>query len=186
MKKLITFCFAILFTCATVFAQENTASNPAHFEGQTSFFAELGGPGILFSANIDRRFKKSHLGWGGRAGLGFVTYWEDEFVTTPGGGYYTSGDQRSVLTLPLQVNYIFGKGSSPHGFEVGGGLTITGKKVDIFNFRRDEESSLFATASFMYRRQPVGGGFSWRAGFTPIIAKGYIQPSGGVSVGYNF
>lgn len=185
MKKLITLLFAILVTGAVSFAQDGAATTTARFEGQTSFIAELGGPGILFSANIDRRFKKSHLGWGGRAGLGFVTYYDDEYVSGPSGGYYTS-DQKSVVTLPLQVNYIFGKGTSPHALEVGGGLTITGKKLDIFNYNEEEETSVFGTASFMYRRQPVGGGFSWRAGFTPIIAKGYIQPFGGVSVGYNF
>lgn len=186
MKKSISFLFAILITGAASFAQDNSASTATRFEGQTSFIAELGGPGILFSANIDRRFKKSHLGWGGRAGLGFVTYNDDQYISGPGGGYYTSGDQKSVVTLPLQINYIFGKGNSPHALEVGGGLTITGKKIDIFNYSNEEETSVFGTASFMYRRQPVGGGFSWRAGFTPIIAKGYIQPFGGVSVGYNF
>jgi hypothetical protein len=38
----------------------------------------------------------------------------------------------------------------------------------------------------MYRRQPVNGGFSWRVGFTPLIAKGYVQGFAAASVGYNF
>jgi hypothetical protein len=188
MKKIISFSFALFCTCSSLFAQENTTTTgTTKHEGQTSFFAELGGPGILFSANIDRRFKKTHLGWGIRGGLGFVTYYEDEYIEVPGGGgYYSSGDQRSVVTGPVQLNYIFGKGNSPHSFEVGGGLTLTGKKIDVFNYTNKEETALFGTASFMYRRQPVAGGFSWRAGFTPLIAKGFIQPSGAVSVGYNF
>src|SRR4051794_32238666 len=52
-------------------AQSETASKSV--PGRTAFYAELGGPGILFSANIDTRFKPSHLGLGGRAGIGFVT-----------------------------------------------------------------------------------------------------------------
>jgi hypothetical protein len=186
MVKFITGSILLLLACIRLEAQETQNTNSKSIEGQTSFFAEIGGPGILFSANIDRRFKASHLGWGARVGLGFVTYYEDEFISSPGGGYYANGNQVSVVTFPLQVNYIFGKGTSPHSFEVGGGLTITGRKIDVFNYNDDQRSMLFGTASFMYRRQPTGGGFSWRAGFTPIIAKGFIQPFGGVSVGYNF
>ena len=93
---------------------------------------------------------------------------------------------RSVVTVPAQVNYIFGKGDSPHTFEVGAGITYVGRKLDIFNFYDDKTSNVFGTASFMYRRQPIKGGFTWRIGFTPLIANGYIQPSGGVSVGYSF
>ncbi|HEY0057817.1 MAG TPA: hypothetical protein VGB56_01715 [Flavisolibacter sp.] len=179
MKKLIA-ALCVLGTIG-VQAQEQGTNNRKSVEGQTSFFAELGGPGILFSANIDRRFSPSTLGWGGRAGLGFVSMYENEYVGGP-----SSGRQVTVATFPIQVNYIFGKPVSPHSFEVGAGVTVAGKKIDVFNFYDEQRASVFGTASFMYRRQPVNGGFSWRAGFTPIIAKGFIQPSGGISVGYNF
>lgn len=152
--------------------------NVGKVPGRTQFFAELGGPGILFSANIDSRFTKSSLGWGGRIGLGFVTADEDL------GNY--NYELRSVVTIPAQVNYIFGKGDSPHTFEVGAGVTYIGKKLEIFNFYDTKATKLFGTAAFMYRRQPLKGGFTWRVGFTPLIAKGYIQPSGAVSVGYSF
>lgn len=167
---------AFLCISGIAMAQEETSSKIA---GQTSFYAELGGPGILFSANIDRRFTKSNLGLGGRIGLGFVTTDDYDF---------NSGDynRRSVLTVPIQLNYIFGKSSSVHSFEVGAGVTIAGKKVNLFDYGLNDNSSTFGTASFMYRRQPKDGGFSWRIGFTPIITSGYIEPSAGVSVGYNF
>ena len=146
--------------------------------GRTHFIAELGGPGILFSANIDTRFAKSTLGWGGRIGLGFVT--ADEY---DGNFNY---ELRSVVTVPVQINYVFGKSDSPNTLEVGAGATYIGRKLEIFNFYDDKTTNLFGTVSFMYRRQPLKGGFTWRAGFTPLIAKGYIQPSGAVSVGYSF
>ena len=162
------------------FAQESgETSVPSH----TSFYAELGGPGILFSVNVDKRFKKSRLGLGGRIGIGFVT--ADEPKYDPVNGWYNY-DPVSVLTVPVQLNYILGKGTSPHTLEVGAGLTYVGKKLDIINFYDDRKSNLFGTFSFMYRRQPVDGGFTWRAGFTPLIANGYIQPFGAVGVGYNF
>lgn len=183
MKKLFVAIFSL-----SVLAASAQQPKPASTVGQTSFFAEFGGPGILFSANLDKRFKKSMHGWGGRAGLGFVTTDDYVYVNQPGGGgYYTSGRRMSVVTFPVQVNYIFGKSNSPHTLEVGGGVTIAGRKIDVFNNFYDQgTSSVFGTASFMYRRQPMDGGFSWRIGFTPIIGNGFIQPSAGVSVGYNF
>ncbi len=174
MKRILFFCLAIM-TSSFLFAQPG---NVGKVPGRTQFYAELGGPGILFSANIDTRVAKSSLGWGGRIGLGFVTADEDL------GNY--DYELRSVVTVPAQVNYIFGKGDSPHTFEVGAGITYVGRKLDIFNFYDDKTSNVFGTASFMYRRQPIKGGFTWRIGFTPLIANGYIQPSGGVSVGYSF
>ncbi len=171
--KLSIFIFS-LFMCNLVFAQEsNTSATP----GQTSFYAELGGPGILFSANIDRRFTKSNLGIGGRIGLGFVT---GDF------GQNNNYEPRSILTLPLQLNYIFGKPNSVHSFEVGAGVTVVGKKIDLFSYNDTIGQSVFGTAAFMYRRQPADGGFSWRLGFTPIVSGSYVQASGGVSIGYNF
>jgi hypothetical protein len=54
-------CFVMLFA-----KQKNTKTIP----GQTSFYAELGVPGILFSVNIDRRFTNLPLGLGGVLGWG--------------------------------------------------------------------------------------------------------------------
>jgi len=179
--------FIILFLLSPfhfLLAQKNKSLSDKNSVGQTSFIAEAGGPGIAFSANIDRRFKTSRIGWGGRLGLGFVSAYDDYY--DPVTGYYYGGDQRSALTLPAQVNYIFGKESSAHTLEVGAGLTYVSKKLSIMEFYDEKRSNLFGTFSFMYRRQPLNGGFSWRAGFTPIFAKSYIQPFGAVSVGYNF
>lgn len=169
-----TFFILSLFVSSFLFAQE---SKTTKIPGQSSFYAELGGPGILFSANIDSRFTKSNLGIGGRVGLGFVT---GEFENQ------NNYEPKSVFTVPIQVNYIFGKPNSVHSFEVGAGATFVGKKIDIFSYDDTHRQSIFGTASFMYRRQPKEGGFSWRLGFTPILSGSYIQASGGVSIGYNF
>ena len=158
--------------------------NKDHIEGRTSVFAEGGGPGIMFSANYDRRFHSSNLGIGGRVGIGFVTTYDDRYDSIMP-YYYYGGRQRSVVTFPVQVNYIFGKPNSPHTFEVGAGITYLSRKVDVFNYYEDQPTNLFGTFSFMYRRQPKNGGFSWRIGFTPLVTKNYIQASGGVSLGYN-
>jgi len=178
MRKLL-FVLTTVLTSLFSFAQEMNSSKS---NARNSFFAEGGSAGIMFSANIDHRFTESNLGLGGRIGLGFVTAYEYDTSMY----YYSYGDEVSTYTIPVQLNYIFGKGNSPHTFEVGAGVTYVGKKLEIMNFYDDKESQVFATFSFMYRRQPKDGGFSWRAGFTPLIAKGYIQPFGGVGIGYNF
>ena len=179
MQKVFLIVFISCFSFIA-YAQDSKTPVPKS-PAQTSFIAEIGGPGILFSANIDRRFKPSSLGWGFRAGIGFVTADEEKEVN----GYYEY-EPTSTVTVPVQLNYIFGKQDSPHSFEVGAGATYVGKKLDIMNFYDERQSNFFGTFCFMYRRQPINGGFSWRAGFTPLVAKGYIQASAGISVGYNF
>jgi hypothetical protein len=180
MRKLFVFAL-VLSSLSTSFAQTGNGDE-VKSSSHTTFYAELGGPGILFSANIDKRFKQSNLGWGGRIGLGFVS----GYVLPDTSSMYYSNNLGSVVTIPVQVNHIFGKPNSPHTFEVGAGITITGKKIEVFDFYEEKRSAIFGTASFMYRRQPIDGGFMWRIGFTPIIAKGYIQAFGGVGVGYSF
>lgn len=179
MFKLLIF-ISCLLGSVSLSAQKEEPSGSPQPSGQNVFYAELGGPGILFSANYDRRFTKKNTGWGGRIGLGFVS----GYLEPDNSGYYNSPS--SLVTLPIQVNHIFGKPNSPHTFEVGAGVTFIGKKVEILDFYDDKMSNVFGTASFMYRRQPVNGGFMWRIGFTPLVAKGYIQAFGGVSVGYSF
>ncbi len=174
-KKSVFFLALCLMANAVISQDAKTPEKP--IAGRNSFYAEIGGPGILFSANFDRRFSNSNIGWGGRIGLGFVSGYLEES---------SSGwDPSSVLTVPFQINYIFGKKGNPHTFEVGGGVTYVGKKIDVLDFY-DNPTQLFGSASFMYRRQPVNGGFMWRIGFTPLVANGYIQAFGGASVGYNF
>jgi hypothetical protein len=118
---------------------------------------------------------------GGRVGVGFVSGWEETY--DPVTGYYDS-EEVTAITFPVQLNYIFGKEGSSHTFEVGGGVTYVTKKMEIMNFYDENETQLFGTFCFMYRRQPINGGFPaldlHRSG------QGYIQAFAGASVGYNF
>ncbi len=143
------------------------------------FYVEMGGAGVLFSANFDSRFVAGNsLGFGFRIGAGFGT----------GRTASSDGDIRSYMTFPVGLNYVFGKSTSPHTFEVGAGATFIAQKVELYSyhFRRDY-GNVIGHFSFMYRRQPIDGGFTWRIGFTPIIGtSGDIIPSGAVGVGYSF
>lgn len=187
MRKQILVLCSLLLISSFIFSQDNKIGQDNSI-GKSSFFAELGGPGILFSANYDTRFKQSRLGLGGRVGIGFVTAYDEYY--DPNTGQYYGGDEAAAITFPIQLNYVFGKGNSPHTFEVGGGITYASKKLNIMNFdsygNEDHRTQLFGTFCFMYRRQPVDGGFSWRIGFTPLVGSGTVQLFGGASVGYNF
>ena len=180
---------SILFVVFSLFAVKAIAqeNSPEGKVVNQSFFGELGGAGVLFSVNYDRRFTKSKLGIGARAGVGFISGYTDNYVYDPNGSYYSNGRYRSVVTIPVQVNYLFGRENSVNALEVGAGATYIGRRTDFLDFAGEgNRPQVLGTASFMYRRLPKEGGFSWRIGFTPLIADGYIQPFGAASVGYNF
>lgn len=153
------------------------------------FFTEAGGPGVIFSANFDSRFKSStRLGWGFRAGLGFtIVEYEEQVVSPEGSAINFTYKTRSVATLPVGINYLFGKPESANMFEVGAGITVLSRKASVLNYSDYKEGNLLGHFNFMYRRQPIDGGFSWRIGFTPVInPDGDIFPFGAVSLGYAF
>ena len=132
-------------------------------------FVEVGGQGLLFTANYDTRFGNRRDGIGGRAGIGYISI-----------------DGDNATTVPLSLNYLLGKGNK--FFEIGLGATLlaTGGDEDSFIFD-DNESNVVGTMSFSYRVQPVDSGFSFRAGLTPIFNKDFFLPYfAGLSLGYTF
>ncbi|GGC22139.1 hypothetical protein GCM10011386_12620 [Parapedobacter defluvii] len=145
-----------------------------------SFFVELGGPGFI-SANYDFRFQHTRNGWGGKAGLG-----------------YFSIDNEDYLTLPVQVNYLLGKNG--HYFEMGAGASYIRNSYDRYDYQYDEQgwyteyyrgrdvdNQVLGSLTFGYRKQPVDGGFNFRAGLSPILYEGdFIPYLPYISFGYSF
>ncbi|GHU68506.1 hypothetical protein FACS189413_05560 [Bacteroidia bacterium] len=153
------------------------------------FYVELGGPGVIMSMNYDMRFnQESRLGFGFRVGAGFGI--SDFKVATGNGGYgYEAFDYQthSYYSIPLQINYVFGKEHSSSTFEVGAGTSFLTRAVSLYNYDTVKEGQFIGHLSFMYRMQPVRSGFSLRVGFTPIIGTaGDLFPMVGVSLGYVF
>ncbi|SKB28927.1 hypothetical protein SAMN05661099_0220 [Daejeonella lutea] len=131
-------------------------------------FVEVGGQGLLFTANYDTRFSNKRNGLGGRAGIGYIAI---------------DGDH--VTTVPIGLNYLLGTGK--HLFEVGLGATVIAAGGDDFSLFDEEASNVLGTMSFTYRLQPVNSGFAFRAGLTPIFGKGFFIPYyAGLSLGYTF
>jgi len=160
-----------------------------------AFYAELGGAGILTSANIDGRFNSaSHLGLGYRVGLGFSFYNEtkNEVYVSYDGCYYSNDTYekrvKSYATIPFGINYLLGKPNSPHTLEVEAGGAILTKKMSIWDYDRNPSAGyILGHVSVMYRRQPFDGGVMWKIGLHTIIdAGGDITPWPSVAVGYAF
>ena len=156
----------------TLFAQGNDVVNKL-------FYTELGGPGVVMSANFDGRFKSnSRLGFGYRLGAGFgIAKFDEEQGRV----------RRTYYSFPAGLNYVFGKPTTALTFEVGAGISYLSREVSIFNIEVEKQGNLIGFVTFMYRRMPVNGGFSFRIGFTPIIGTaGDLFPMGAIGFGYAF
>lgn len=127
-----------IFFCgiSEIKGQESTPKN--------TFYLELFGNGLFYSANYDYRTSEK---FGIRAGIGYI-------------GSIKSG----ILSIPVLGNFMLGKDGKY--FEVGGGLTYFKRSSDLFDY---ELSPIIGTLSFAYRSQPVNGGVMWKLGLTPII-----------------
>ncbi len=180
-KTFLTVCSILAISFAANAQTPTTVVNKA-------FYAEGGGPGILFSANFDSRFKKEKRdGFGFRVGLGFTIADEDIYDAS---GSYIDWRTTTIPTIPVGVNYLFAKPNNPNFFEVGAGVTVLTKKADILTYNWEENQkrgNLMGHFEFMYRRQPVDGGFTWRIGLTPLInVQGDIVPFGSAGIGFSF
>jgi hypothetical protein len=148
-------------------ASAQRSENPAERSAK-NVFVELGGQGLLITANYDTRFTKKRNGIGGRVGIG-----------------YLSADDDHITTFPLSLNYLLGK--EKHFFEVGLGATIFATTDENSLFLDETNSNVIGTMSFSYRVQPVDSGVSFRAGLTPVFNSDFFLPYfAGISLGYTF
>jgi hypothetical protein len=128
-------------------------------------YAELGGPGLL-SINYDMRFAKKVDGFGFRAGFGGWSIKESK-----------------LILVPLGLNYITSKNDRDY-FEVGAGTTIVSNSAE---GREGPFKSSFGFLSLGYRKQPVDGGYFFKAALVPVFGKGFFWPYyAGVGFGYAF
>jgi hypothetical protein len=186
MMKLIVLAIAISTLIQSLSAQEE------RFSGKL-FYTELGGPGVLMSANFDSRFKSGErLGFGYRIGAGFGVGDFKVLRINPnpqwGNLYYFDDVRRTYYSFPAGLNYIFGTPNDANTFEVGAGVTFLTHKVSLYNNNDDEPGRMIGFITFMYCLKPVNGGFSFRIGFTPIIGtSGELFPiMGAIGIGYAF
>jgi hypothetical protein len=180
MKKTTFFALAVLLAFGA------TAQTTAK-----AVYMEAGGIGLPYSISFDTRFKKgANTGMGGRLGFG---------------GFAIDGEK--MLTVPLQLNWLFGK--ERNYFELGVGATFV--HYEGYGYYEDytcgpngcfpsgeyytgdfvlpisSVNSVMGTFNFGYRRMPVGSGFTWKAAITPLFNNNGFWPLfGGIAVGYKF
>jgi hypothetical protein len=141
-------------------------------------FAELLGNGLLYSVNYERIIDRWNLGL--RAGVSYFTY--------PVSSYGRSGNL-TIVTFPLVASYYIG--TPQHKLQLGLGATIlyTGVSSDSTGTKFESERSgagISATAVIGYRYLPLDRGFTFGAGFTPLLRPTSFLPWGGAEAGYIF
>lgn len=154
----------LFLTSVDLNAQGKTSGILSTFDGSKhSIFLEILGNGLIFSANYDVRILDV---FGARAGIGYIAS--------------ADGDTR-IFSMPFTGNFLMGKNGNY--IEIGGGITFITGRVDFLS--NTEFFSKVGTLTFMYRRQPVNGGFMWKIGFSPLFIKdNFTILWGGVSLGH--
>ena len=178
------------------------------------YYLELGGPGVVMSANFDSRFAaNTRYGFGYRLGIGIIPpFGKYGDHADSGSSDYSSGvinvfDEfknmmstfedafdsyyktitKSNYTFPVGINYVFGRPDNVSIFEIGAGFTYLSRKVSLFNWDVKKPGNLIGHLSFVWRITPLNKGVSFRVGFTPVIGTaGDLYPMGGLSFGYAF
>jgi hypothetical protein len=151
---------------AVAYADERSAHN--------SLYLELGGSGILWSANYDRMFGE-HFSL--RVGVEALEF---EPVC----------DCKSFFfVVPVTASALVGPGA--HKLELGLGATTFLGSTDNTGYK--PPAIIFATGIVGYRYAPKQSGFMFRASFTPVFGnfasrgfQSWAFPWAGLSVGYQF
>ena len=125
----------------------------------SAIYLELGGNGLLYSANYER-FMTPNVSL--RGGLSYVS------VEGTSG---TASASVSLLTFPLMVNYFVGGGSAK--LELGAGMTLTkfsGSSSTGFGDEIEEGAFVpIGAGTVAFRLSPPGGGFNFKIGWTPFF-----------------
>ena len=161
MKMLYLLIFFILLS-SIVNAQPDTKTT-----GNKTIYGEIGGPGLLFSANFDTRFTRKPTGLGLRVGLG-----------------YAPGIPGSVISVPMGLNFLAGK--NKHFFEAEGGVSFYHLFESQGDWYSTDPSSVWGKYLYVGYRYKSQDGFTARMGFCPLFVEGGIEPWMGISIGHSF
>ena len=182
----------LLLLCSAASAQTKNdfyRSWPRELKGYQTVYYSFLGPGCFNSLNYELRFQPDRLGLGARIGIGnTIAYWDDDLPEEPG-DKVTSTYHSTRLTVPLGVNYLFGRAARPHRLELGLGVTYVHGDAVIF----DEHTTRYAWLLNMtvgYRCYSFKNRLMWKLAITPIMSTtrygGYPVPWAEASIGFNF
>lgn len=183
MKKLLLMAFLIgsfshyLSAQDTVYLKKEAKKKVITDREPQAIYAEVGGAGVYFSANYDRRFKKQTDGLGWHAGLG-----------------YSFDNYFRFTTLPVGINFLAGNKVKGRFFEVGfnetllfaGSSNYTSYSIIDDVYIEPNTTTLITTLNVGYRSQPTKGGVNFRTGLSPYLITGNTGINFYLSFGYNF
>ena len=166
IKKLALFLSALLVSCVfcnNSFAQSQTRSR--------AIYGELLGASQGIGFNYDTRFKKDASdGFGWRTGLGFGYAYSSIFAAyNIDGEKIDTYNQMFRLAVPLEVNYLLGKGNSK--FEAGAGAALC--------------ADLYTSASGAKPASSFGAIPYLSLGYRLVTSKGFLFRVGALP-SYNF
>jgi hypothetical protein len=186
MKKFIVTLTFALIVCSTFAQKENKLTY------RKSINLDLLGGGIVANLSFDMRLKKGvQDGLGFRAGIGGFSV--NNTPTTDAEGN-TGVGSFSLVTLPLEVNYVIGKKRS--ALETGVGiLNFYGKSDGIINKQNTNNVVSYQAKGFDfgaiylklgYRFQPLTNGITFNFAYTPLINAAGFQHYFGLGLGFSF
>ena len=175
MRKIVLTTVLCLIVCF-IYAQRDTVrlreiekntKNVVTDRAPQAVYIQIGGSAPLFSINYDRRLSKRVNGIGFAAGIG---YYGESGIT--------------IFSIPVSVNYLFGKSNS--FLELAAGATYVSAQASLFNSDNSSASLVFYHLNLGYRHQPTRGGFFFRGGISPLFAQGESVTSFYIGFGHNF
>lgn len=172
-------CLAILAYPASAAAQGAPGPAPLKpLRAPNTIYVEGLGPGGLYSVNYERLIIQDLAV---RVGFSYVS-----FSASAGSSSASAG----LAFFPITASYIgISTASKAHCLELGGGATIlyataTSSTGDLF--ASGSGVGVAGTAMVGYRLHPIGYGFSFRIGFSPLFGSGGFLPWGYLSLGGSF
>jgi hypothetical protein len=186
MKKfIVTLTFAIT-VCFSFAQKENKITY------RKSINVDLLGGGLTANLSFDMRLKKGvQDGIGFRAGIGGFSM--NNLITTDAEGN-RGVSNFSLVTIPLEVNYLIGKRRS--AFETGVGIlnyysTSNGAiiKQNTNNVVTYDAKGFDFGAVYLklgYRFQPLKNGVTFNVAYTPLINGAGFQHCFGLGLGFSF
>jgi hypothetical protein len=186
MKKFIV---TLTFACAVL---ATFAQNENKLTYRKSINLDLLGGGIVANLSFDMRLKKGvQDGLGFRAGIGGFSM--NNLITTDAEGN-RGVSNFSLVTIPIEVNYLIGKRRS--ALETGVGIlnfygnsngVLTNQNTN--NVLRFEAKGFDFGAVYLklgYRFQPLKNGITFNFAYTPLINGAGFQHYFGLGLGFSF
>lgn len=155
------FCSAIFSLIIFTFVNAQTSAKVCNKSYMFSAFGNVKTDVFLSFTGENRFNKKTRLGLGYKIGVAIT----GKGITLPNDDVNRF---KILLGFPMHVNYYIGKENNPNLLEVGTGITLYPFETYYFDTHSSEGNSVI-NFSFMYRYQPIKGGFTWHAGYTPVI-----------------